>query len=123
MKGQGAAGRMWRYGAGLVLLVALVVAAGYYFRVRKPVVSDFDFNDPTLVVLPLRIDEAQHDDDVVAQGLSAELIERLAAIKGLRVTGIASARRAVAEKFESKQLQQRLGATHSLSGTLRINAP
>jgi TolB-like protein len=123
MKGQGAAGRMWRYGAGLVLLVALVVAAGYYFRVRKPVVSDFDFNDPTLVVLPLRIDEAQHDDDVVAQGLSAELIERLAAIKGLRVTGIASARRAVAEKFDSKQLQQRLGATHSLSGTLRIHAP
>ncbi|TLY52725.1 MAG: hypothetical protein E6K53_03300 [Gammaproteobacteria bacterium] len=104
-----------------MLIVLAAAAAIYQAWLRQPAVHDFDVSDTALVVLPLHTG-SQHDDAVLAQGFSAELIERLAIIKDLRVIGNASAQRAVSENFDSRQLQWRLGATHSLSGTLRIQA-
>lgn len=113
--------RLWRYGAVLLLPIALATAAGY-FLLRTPAANDFDSEGPALVALPLRVDEAQREDEVVARGFSTELIERLATIRDLRVTGIVSAQRAAEGQFDSAQLRQRLGATHSLAGTLRLHA-
>ena len=114
--------RAWLYFAVLVLLVGVAAGVFYLGWLRQPAIHDFDASGPALVVLPLRMESSQRDDAVIADGFSIELIERLAAIKDLRVVGAISARRATTERFESKQLAQRLGVTHSLAGTLRIQA-
>jgi len=93
--------RAWRYVAAFGLLIVLAAAAAIYQAwLRQPAVHDFDVSDTALVVLPLHTG-SQHDDAVLAQGFSAELIERLAIIKDLRVIGNASAQRAVSENFDS----------------------
>ncbi len=114
-------GRIWHYIAGLILLAGLVIAVSYRDRLVRPVPHDFDTGGATLVVLPFATDGAQKDDKL-AKGFAVELVERIATIKDLNVIGNSSAQRAASERFDAGQLQQRLGATYSLAGTLRIDA-
>jgi len=100
----------------------MAAAAVYYGWLRKPVANEFEAGGTTLVVLPLKTDEVQRGDDPIAQGFADELTDRLATIRDLRVIGVASATRAANEQFDSRQLRERLGATHLLAGRLRINA-
>jgi len=74
---------------------------------------------PTLVVLPLRTVGAPPDDVVLADGLSEELITRLAHIEGLRLISHTSSMRAQDDKLDLNQLGARLHATHALEGSLR----
>jgi DNA-binding winged helix-turn-helix (wHTH) protein/TolB-like protein len=74
---------------------------------------------PALIVLPLHPVGSAHDEDVLAEGLSEELITRLARIDGLRVISSTSATRAQDERLEPAQLAQRLHVTHALEGSLR----
>lgn len=74
---------------------------------------------PTLVVLPLKAIGADKGTQVIAEGLSEELIGSLARIDGLRVIASESTRLAAAETSDPAQLAQRLGITHSLEGSLQ----
>lgn len=74
---------------------------------------------PTLVVLPLRAVGVDHDEGVLAQGLSEELTTRLSRIKGLSMISATSATIAQARQFDSAQLAERLKATHAIEGSLR----
>jgi TolB-like protein/DNA-binding winged helix-turn-helix (wHTH) protein len=74
---------------------------------------------PTLVVLPLRPVGGTPDDMVLAEGLSEELITRLARTDGLRLISRTSAERAQEDKLDLNQLSARLHVTHALEGSLR----
>ena len=110
-----------RFGArvvGMLALVVLIMVAGYWVLHRgAPAVSVAAA--PVLVVLPLRAVGESHDDAILAEGLSEELITRLARIDGLRLISSTSATRAQEDKLDLNQLSERLHVTHALEGSLR----
>jgi TolB-like protein/DNA-binding winged helix-turn-helix (wHTH) protein len=111
--------RWYRRLAGVVALAAAcVVIVGGLLLIRHPAPSAAS-SSPTLVVLPLRPLGAAQDEDVLAEGLSEELITRLARIDGLRLISQTSAARAQADKLDLNQLAERLHVTHALEGSLR----
>ena len=104
---------------GVVALFALAAVAYRSKRVadaplaRSPLVAQ-----PTLVVLPLRAVGSQ-DENVLADGLSEELITRLARVDGLRLISQTSAALARSENLDLSQLAARLHVSHALEGSLR----
>jgi TolB-like protein len=104
----------------LLILVALL-AAGYWLLARPPQGSRP--SPPTLVVLPLRPVGATPDEKILAEGLSEELITRLARTDGLRVISSTSGARAQAENLDLEKLGERLHVTHALEGSLRQAGP
>lgn len=101
------------------LLVAIAVAAVAALLARRDAAPVAQATAPTLVVLPLRPVGSAHDESVLADGLSEELITRLAHASGLRVISSTSARLAQTQNLDAAQLAQRLGGTHALEGSLR----
>jgi len=95
-----------------------VIAAGYFLTRRAPQ-SPANALTPTLVVLPLRPVGSASDESVLAEGLSEELITRLARINGLRLISRTSAVLAQSGNFDLNQLADRLHVTHALEGSLR----
>ncbi|HZX90525.1 MAG TPA: winged helix-turn-helix domain-containing protein [Rudaea sp.] len=107
--------------AGLAALLACVlVGAGYLLR--PPPLHAPASSLPTLVVLPLHPVGTTPDESVLADGLSEELITRLARIDGLRLISRTSASLAQAQNFDFDQLAQRLHVSHALEGSLRQSA-
>jgi TolB-like protein/DNA-binding winged helix-turn-helix (wHTH) protein len=101
----------------VTLLACVLIGAGYLLvphSVRAPASSS-----PTLVVLPLHPVGSAPDEGVLADGLSEELITRLARIDGLRLISRTSASLAQTQNFDFDQLAQRLHVTHALEGSLR----
>jgi TolB-like protein/Flp pilus assembly protein TadD len=103
-----------------VLLVCLAMGGGYalFSRTAHAPAS----TTPTLVVLPLRPVGGAPDEAALADGLSEELITRLARIDGLRLISSTSASLAQAQHFDFDQLAQRLHVSHALEGSLRQSA-
>ena len=111
--------RQWRRSAWLgVLALCALIAAGYFFARRAPQ-APANALAPTLVVLPLRPVGSASDESVLAEGLSEELITRLARIDGLRLISRTSAALAQSGNFDLNQLADRLHVTHALEGSLR----
>ena len=100
-----------------VVLVCVLIGAGYLLTPR-PIQTQAS-TSPTLVVLPLRPVGSAPDESVLADGLSEELITRLARIDGLRLISSTSSSLAQAENFDLNQLAARLHVTHALEGSLR----
>lgn len=100
-----------------VLLVCALVAAGYLLM-RRAIPTQAGMS-PTLVVLPLRPVGSAPDERVLADGLSEELITRLARIDGLRLISRTSATLAQTENLDLNQLAARLHVTHAIEGSLR----
>ncbi len=107
------AGRWLGFAAALFGIAAAVA----YFGLRHP--PSATTVPPALVVLPLRPVGGTPDDTVLAEGLSEELITRLAHIEGLRLISRTSAARAQEDKLDLNQLSERLHVTHALEGSLR----
>jgi len=103
--------------AALVLAVGL--AAWLMRRGAEPAAPPRPATIPTLIVLPLRAVGGGHDETVLADGLSEELITRLAHAEGLQVISSTSARLALEQHLDPQQLAQRAGTTHALEGSLR----
>lgn len=97
----------------------LAVAAGLLWWQRSGSPPAAHVARPVLVVLPLRAVGPGNDDVALADGLSEELITRLARIEGLRLIARMSASIAGSEKLDLDQLVARLGVTHVLEGSLR----
>jgi len=110
----------WLPFAVLVALAA-IVATILWPRVASvpPPASGQAIVAPTLVVLPLRAVGGGHDESVLADGLSEELITQLAHAEGLHVISSTSARLAQEGHLDPAQLAQRVGTTHALEGSLR----
>ena len=102
---------------GLVAALFAIAVAVTYFGLRHP--PSATIASPALVVLPLRPVGGTPDDNVLAEGLSEELITRLAHIEGLRLISRTSAARAQEDKLDLNQLSERLHVTHALEGSLR----
>ena len=105
--------------AWLVLLAALlaIFAAALWLPRRPP--APTAGAAPTLVVLPLQSSGAASGQVELADGLSEELITRLARIKGLHLISRTSSTRAQDAHLDLDQLGERLHATHALEGSLR----
>ena len=104
-----------------VLLAALgicvLAATGYLLTRHAPEVVAVPA--PTLVVLPLHPVGSAPEESALADGLSEELITRLARIDGLRLISRTSAALAQTEKLDLNQLGARLHVSHALEGSLR----
>ena len=104
-----------------VLLAALgicvLAAAGYLLTRHAP--EAVAVPAPTLVVLPLHPVGGAPEESALADGLSEELITRLARIDGLRLISRTSAALAQTEKLDLNQLGARLHVSHALEGSLR----
>ena len=102
---------------GLATALLAMAAAVIYFGLRYP--PSATTVPPAMVVLPLRPVDGTPDDAVLADGLSEELITRLAHIEGLRLISRTSAARAQEDKLDLNQLSERLHVTYALEGSLR----
>lgn len=112
----------------LLLAVVGLGAAGAWWWTREtpqppttstaPTVSTQSVT-PTLVVMPLKPIGSGDSVKVIADGLGEELIGSMAQIKGLRVIARDSTRRAAAESDDPARVEQRLGITHALEGSLQ----
>ena len=111
--------RQWRRFAWLGALALCGLIAAGYFLARHAPQSPANALAPTLVVLPLRPVGSASDESVLAEGLSEELITRLARINGLRLISRTSAALAQSGNFDLNQLADRLHVTHALEGSLR----
>lgn len=105
--------------AGLALVVIAVVATVAIVASRGTVAPAASTPTPTLIVLPLHPVGSDHDESVLADGLSEELITRLSGVEGLRLISRTSAALAQSEKIGFDQLAQRYAITHALEGSLR----
>ena len=106
--------RLWLAALGICVLAA----AGFLLtRHAPPPVAAVAA--PTLVVLPLHPVGSAPDESALADGLSEELITRLARIDGLRLISRTSAALAQSEKLDLNQLAARLHVSHALEGSLR----
>ena len=99
-------------------LLACVAIGAWYLLAGRPAPTAAGAA-PALVVLPLRPVGSAPDERAFADGLSEELITRLARIDGLRLISRTSAALAQSEKLDLNQLAQRLRVTHALEGSLR----
>ncbi|QBB71443.1 hypothetical protein ELE36_14355 [Pseudolysobacter antarcticus] len=98
------------------LLVVAAIITYFTLRHAVPVATN---TAPVLVVLPLHPVGNTPGDAALAEGLSEELITRLAHIEGLHLISRTSAARAQEDKFDLNQLSERLHVTHALEGSLR----
>lgn len=115
------AARRWLWPvAALSSCLLFAGAIGFWPSPRTPLPTQTPTkaSPPMLVVLPLR---SAAPDAALAEGLSEELITRLAHIEGLALIGQTSARLAQERKLDLEQLGQQLHVSHAIEGSLRQN--
>ena len=105
----------WRI-AGLVL-AGIVVAGGLWSLGRGMSPASIDEN--SVAVLPFVDMSAAQDQDYFVDGLSAELINRLARLDGLLVTGRASSFHFKGHDDDVRSIGKQLSVRHVLEGSVR----
>lgn len=112
----------------LLVVIALVAAAAGFIYWQQPGASgnqmspgsaDTAARSPTLIVMPLKPIGAEPDSQVIAEGLTEELICNLARIDGLRVIAHASTLLAASAAEVPERMVERLGISHVLEGNLQ----
>jgi serine/threonine-protein kinase len=114
-------GNMWGrvlIGAALLLLVALGVAryVGGHRGTAPPGGSD---DLATIAVLPLATQSDNLEDEYLGDGLSREIIDRLAQVEGLRVISPASVVALKGRRLTVRQVADTLHVRHVLDGSLQ----
>jgi eukaryotic-like serine/threonine-protein kinase len=105
-------------GAAVVLLLALGVAryVGGYRGTSPPAGSE----DPaTIAVLPLATQSNNPEDEYLGDGLSREIIDRLAQVEGLRVISPTSVVALKGRRLTVRQVADTLHVRHVLDGSLQ----
>jgi serine/threonine-protein kinase len=116
---QGAGTSAW--GRGLLLaavLVVLALAAARVWPGRRPASLGAATALPSVAVLPLST-PAGGEDDYLSEGLSEEIIGRLAQVEGLRVISPASTAALKGGHLTVRQVADTLGVRHVLDGSLQ----
>lgn len=123
--GTSAANRAGRrfFRPGTVLLLALLLPAGawltWWLHSSTPGTNRTASQTPTLAVLPFEDLSAARDQEWFADGLSDEIIHRLARLDGLRVTGRTSSFHFKYKEVEVHDIGATLGVAHVLDGSVR----
>jgi TolB-like protein len=99
---------------GLVVLVALASGVALLRGRSAPVDAT-----PSVAVLPFADLSEQHDQEYFSDGLAEEIINALAQVDGLRVTGRTSAFSFRERKGDLRSLGRKLGVANVLVGSVR----
>lgn len=105
--------------AAIAALLLIAAIAGLLWPRKAAPPSKPAATPPALVVLPLRPIGTGHDEAILAEGLSEELITHLSHVDGLRLISSTSAMLAQSSKYDPQQLADRLNVSHALDGSLR----
>ncbi len=105
---------------GTILGLLLLAAAGYVYvdrgprRAAPPVASE-----PTIAVLPFVNRSDDKDNEYFSDGLTEEIIDRLANVPGLHVVASTSAFALKNQSSDVRQIAERLGVSYVLEGSVR----
>jgi TolB-like protein len=120
------ASRKW--GAGSILGAGLILAAivgGATWLMWHPgtggprIAATPDIAEPTLAVLPFANLSSDPEQEYFADGITEELLNSLAGIRGLQVTGRTSSFYFKGRNEDLKDIGQKLGVAHLLEGSVR----
>jgi TolB-like protein/DNA-binding winged helix-turn-helix (wHTH) protein len=109
-------------GLAVVALVALAIAAVASLpaiRGLHPVTAPSGQSDPSIAVLPFVNMSSDAEQEHFADGLSEELLNRLAQIEGLRVIARTSSFAYKGQSPDARDVGTELGVGHVLQGSLR----
>jgi TolB-like protein/DNA-binding winged helix-turn-helix (wHTH) protein len=119
--------RRWLWGICLAVTIAVV---GYWLSGRfwsqqndvvalEPTAAVSDSGEPSIAVLPF-VDISDHrDQEYLADGLSVELIDRLARVPGLHVSARASSLYFKGKQASVPEIAKALHVSHLLEGSIR----
>ena len=101
-------------------LAALLVAAGalWWHARGRPAAAHTDAR-PAIAVMPFADLSAAADNQAFCDGLTEEILNSLARVPGLRVTGRSSVLRFRDRAIDPQAIAARLGVTHVLEGSVR----
>lgn len=105
---------------GAVALATLAIGLWLGFResaITRP--GDPDSAKPSVAVLPFASLSADADDEYFADGLSEELLNQLARVRGLRVPGRASSFQYKGQRTSPGEIAKTLKVTYLLEGSVR----
>ena len=107
--------------AALAAIIVLVVLAGVAVWLLMPwfVADDPVVNGSSIVVLPFINQSDDRGNEYFSDGLTEELIDRLARVQGLQVVASTSAFAFKDHREDVRDIAQRLGVIYVLEGTVR----
>ncbi len=107
-------GRMLIIATALMLLALLAIRL-WPSRQRE---SSRMAGDPSVAVLPLEVGGSSPEDEYLSEGLSEEIVGRLAQVQGLKVISPRSTAALKGLRLTMRQLADTLGVRHVLGGSL-----
>jgi TolB-like protein len=117
-----------RSGTAVTLLIVAVLAAGLFwnfYHAHRPVVTSTmpaaatTAKEVTLAVLPFADMSTAHDQESFSDGLSEEILNQLAQIKAMRVTGRTSSFSFKGKNEDLRVIAGKLGVGNLLEGSIR----
>jgi TolB-like protein len=115
-------GRLMRRSVAALAVLAIVTTAGgawYWFHPRAPVVAGD--RGPTVIVLPFESSGAGDDIDLIASGMTQELITALMRFPDFRLYSLTDSFRQ-GENAASVDLGRQLGVTYVVGGSVQSSA-
>lgn len=110
--------RGWALGAAVIGL--LVVASGLHLgKLNRHAADDPAVEPPSIAVLPFVNRSDDPANEYFSDGLTEELIDRLAHVEGLQVVASTTAFALKNHREEVRSMAERLGVTHVLEGHVR----
>ncbi|MFC1776800.1 tetratricopeptide repeat protein [Pseudomonadota bacterium] len=103
----------------LIAAVAIVLALAVYWYLRAPREITLVSPIPSIAVLPFADMSEGQDQEYFADGLSEELLNALARIEGLKVTGRTSSFHFRGSNEDLRVIAETLGVNHVLEGSVR----
>ncbi len=114
----GASGSLW--GSALLVATAVVLVALFATRLWPGRRGDsLRVAGASVAVLPLETGGASVEDEYLSEGLSEEIIGRLAQVRGIKVISPASTVALKDRHLTARQVADTLGVRHVLEGSLR----
>ena len=111
--------RRWR-ALGAAVIALLVVASGLHLgQLNRHPVDDLAVELPSIAVLPFINRSDDPANEYFSDGLTEELIDRLAHVEGLQVVASTTAFALKNHREDVRSIAGRLGVTHVLEGHLR----
>jgi TolB-like protein/tetratricopeptide (TPR) repeat protein len=108
--------RRRRVTAAIAIAAAIALGAAAPFLVRRPPATS---GPPSVAVLPFADLSPQHDQDYFSDGIAEEILNALAQVEGLHVTGRTSSFSFKGKQTELAEIGRRLNVAHVLEGSVR----
>jgi adenylate cyclase len=102
----------------IIVIIGAVAIWNFSFR-QAPVVSDMEEAQKTIAVLPFEDISPEKDQEYFVDGLTEELINKLAQVKDLQVTGRTSSFFFKNKDIDPRTIGETLGVTYLMEGSVR----